>query len=83
MAYLKYDVGGKSLYVVSEGYNDVSCWFNVGIKAGTQPKQEDRLFISSGDALELVQLITGKMSDRQSVYAELQIKKDFARPTFF
>jgi hypothetical protein len=47
----------------------------VGIKAGTQPKQEDRLFISSGDALELVQLITGKMSDRQSVYAELQVKK--------
>ena len=40
----------------------------MGIKAGNQTKQEDRLVISSRDALELVQLITGKMSDRQCVY---------------
>jgi hypothetical protein len=49
-----------------EGCKDVSRWFNVGIKAGNQTKQEDRLVISSRDALELVQLITGKMSDRQN-----------------
>jgi hypothetical protein len=54
-------------------YDDVSRWFNVGIKAGTQPKQQDRLIIYSMDALELVQLITGKiMSDRQSVYARVR-----------
>ena len=44
----------------------------MGIKAGTQPKQEDSLVISSRDALKLVQLITGKMSDRQSVYARVR-----------
>jgi len=55
-----------------EGYNDVSRWFNVGIKAGTQPKQQDRLVISSRDALKLVQLITLKMSDRRSVYATVR-----------
>jgi len=55
-----------------EGYNDVSRWFNMGIKAGTRPKQQDRLVISSRDALKLVQLITGKMSDRQSVYTRVR-----------
>jgi hypothetical protein len=44
-------IGHRHLF---EGYNDVSRWFNVGIKVGTQPKQEDRLVISSRDALELV-----------------------------
>jgi hypothetical protein len=69
---------GKSIYVVIVmligwgGYNDVNRWFNVGIKAGNQTKQDDRLVISSRDALELVQLITGKMSDRQSVYARVR-----------
>jgi len=33
-----------------EGCNEVSRWFDVGIKAGTQPKQQDRLVISSRDA---------------------------------
>ena len=69
---------GKSIYVVIVmligwgGYNDVNRWFNVGIKAGNQTKQDDRLVISSRDALELVQLIAGKMSDRQSVYARVR-----------
>jgi hypothetical protein len=55
-----------------EEYNDVNRLFNVGIKAGTQPKQQYRLIISSRDALELVPLINGKMSDRQSVYARVR-----------
>jgi hypothetical protein len=42
------------------------------IKAGTQPKQQDRLVISSRDVLKLAQLITRKMSDRQSVYARVR-----------
>ena len=55
-----------------EGYNDISRWFNVGIKAGTKSKQQDRLVISSRDDLKLAQLITRKMSDRQSVYARVR-----------
>ena len=59
-------------YWLVEGYNDISRWLNVGKKAGTQPKQEDRLVISSRDALKLAQLITRKMSDRQSIYARVR-----------